>query len=341
MLKDVQISMFLKSSLFRQVLGFSVVLALVVIVLGSYTRLSNAGLGCPDWPGCYGQIGVPEKVNTDEYQRPLEAGKAWKEMIHRYVAGTLGLMILLILFMVIKGLPKVKQLIGLPLLVLGVVIFQALLGMWTVTLLLSPLIVSAHLLGGLTTLSLLWWLFLNQQQKPSTILILPKSFKFASFIALFLVFLQILLGGWTSTNYAALACGIDFPTCAAEWWPKMDFANGFDLSHKPGVNYEFGILDSPARTAIQFVHRIGALIVFVYLSGFAVALFRQNKKSTTKLAILLLVVLFAQVSLGIMNVVLALPLAVAVLHTFVATLLLLTVITINHVVFVKPTENIK
>ncbi|MCF6189984.1 MAG: COX15/CtaA family protein [Cocleimonas sp.] len=294
--------------------------------------MSDAGLGCPDWPGCYGQLSVPDKVESNEFERPLEHGKAWKEMIHRYVAGTLGLLILAILFMVIKGLPKIKQSLGLPLLLLATVIFQVLLGMWTVTLLLSPMIVTAHLMGGMTTLSLLWWLFLNQKKsvKPRSYVVM-SGLKMAAAIGLFFVVVQIFLGGWTSSNYAAVACGVDFPTCASQWWPKMDFANGFELSHKPDVNYEFGVLDSPARMAIQMVHRIGALVVFIYLIGLALSLLKYYKG----LAIFLSVVLFLQVSLGIMNVVFALPLLIAVLHNLVAALLLLTVIAINHKLF-KP-----
>jgi cytochrome c oxidase assembly protein subunit 15 len=317
-------------SMFSKILGFAVLLALIVIVLGAYTRLSDAGLGCPDWPGCYGQLSVPDEVISSEFERPLEAGKAWKEMIHRYVAGTLGLLILVILFMVIKGSPKVRQTIALPLSLLAVVVFQALLGMWTVTLLLSPIIVTAHLFGGMTTLSLLWWLFLNQGiSLASTSLSIPSGFKFAAALGLFIVIIQVFLGGWTSSNYAAVACGVDFPTCATQWWPMMDFINGFDISHKPGVNYEFGVLDSPARMAIQMTHRIGALIVFVYFLGFALLLFKYYRR----LALFLLLILFLQVSLGILNVVLALPLAIAVLHNLVAAILLLTVITINHRVF--------
>ena len=318
-----------KSVLFNKVLLFSVLLALVVIVLGAYTRLSDAGLGCPDWPGCYGQISVPENIDNDVHQRPLEVGKAWKEMIHRYVASTLGLMILFILFLVIRKKPIVAQSIWLPLLLLCTVVFQALLGMWTVTMLLSPLIVTAHLVGGFTTLSLLWWLFLNQNpvSQPS---ILPSGvFKIVAVLALMIVIFQILLGGWTSTNYAALACGTDFPTCLSEWLPKMDFGNAFDLSHKSGIDYEYGVLESPARTAIQFTHRVGALIVFFYLSllGFSLLV---RKSLFGRLGFVLLVLLVSQVTLGVLNVVLGLPILIAVLHNLVAALLLLTVITITH-----------
>lgn len=325
-----EIEMVRDSSIFIRVLGFAVFLALIVIVLGAYTRLSDAGLGCPDWPGCYGQLSVPDKVTGSEFERPLESGKAWKEMIHRYVAGTLGLLILAILFLVIKGLPKIRQSVALPILLLATVTFQALLGMWTVTLLLSPIIVTAHLIGGMTTLALLWLLFINQKTWTSRTLVISSGLKLSALLGLLLVIIQIFLGGWTSSNYAAVACGVDFPTCASQWWPKMDFVNGFDMSHKPGVNYEFGVLDSPARMAIQVIHRIGALVVFVYLLGLALSLFKYQHK---ELASFLLLILFLQVSLGILNVIFALPLAIAVLHNLVAALLLLTMITINHRVF--------
>lgn len=325
-----------KSGFFSSLLVFAVLLALIVIVLGAYTRLSNAGLGCPDWPGCYGNMTVPEQIDHKEFQRPLESGKAWKEMIHRYVAGTLGLVILLIFFLVLKGRTTIRQSPVLPLALLVVVIFQALLGMWTVTMLLSPMIVSAHLLGGLTTLTLLWWLLLNQLTQnlrnslDTQMEINASGLKFWAGLGLLLVFVQIFLGGWTSSNYAALACGTDFPTCAGEWWPNMDFSSGFTLLHESGKNYEFGVLDSPARTAIQKIHRIGALLVLVYMLVLAFALLKRPAAKIRKLGVILLLVLFSQISLGIMNVVMALPLSIAVMHNLVAALLLLTVITINH-----------
>ena len=325
----------ISSKKYSQILSFAVLLALIVIVLGAYTRLTHSGLGCPDWPGCYGQLSVPENVSTDEYQRPLEKHKAWNEMIHRYVAGTLGFVVLLILFMTIKGRGVLRQSVGLPLLLLATVIFQALLGMWTVTLLLSPLIVTAHLLGGFTTLSLLWWLWLNNRTSlvsaapPLSINKSSSLLKILGLLGLILVIIQIFLGGWTSTNYAALACGTQFPTCFNGWWPYMDFVNGFELTHKPGVDYEFGILESPARTAIHFTHRIGALVVFSYMVLVALKLLKLGGVMS-KLGKLLFVVLFTQVTLGIMNVVFGLPIAVATLHTLFAALLLLTTLAITH-----------
>ncbi len=314
---------------FGKLLAFAVLLALIVIVLGAYTRLSDAGLGCPDWPGCYGHVTVPDKVNHAEFTRPLESAKAWKEMIHRYVAGTLGLLILAIFFIALFGKTRVKQSPVLPLVLVLVVIFQALLGMWTVTLKLSPVVVSAHLLGGLTTLSILWWLYLNQRRRHDASMgeIIP-GIKFWATLGLILVIGQIFLGGWTSSNYAALACGTDFPACQGSWWPNMDFTAGFHFLHEPGKNYEFGVLDAAARTAIQMTHRMGALIVFVFLLFLGLRLVKSSRLKRS--GMVLIVLLFAQLSLGISNVVFALPLNIAVLHNLVAALLLLTVITINH-----------
>lgn len=330
-------------NLLSRILLFSLILAFLVVAMGAYTRLSDAGLGCPDWPGCYGHISVPEQVSQAQYQRPLESGKAWKEMIHRYIAGTLGLLILAIFLISAKNTFSTtkktsKQSLTLPTVLLIVVIFQALLGMWTVTMLLSPIIVSAHLIGGLTTLALLWWIYLNNTQNSSYLDVLKSAspaLKPIASIGLILVSLQIFLGGWTSTNYAALACGTSFPTCATEWWPAMDFSSAFNFSHAANTNYEFGILESSARTAIQVTHRIGALILSIYLVFLGVILLKQNNKATRNIAITLFVVLALQITLGILNVVLALPLLIAVLHNVMAAFLLLTLITINYHVHQK------
>ncbi len=316
---------------YKNILNFALVLAFVVIVLGAYTRLSDAGLGCPDWPGCYGHIGVPETLSDTKFDRPLEHAKAWKEMIHRYAAGTLGIVILLVLALVVFRKPRIHQPILLPILLVLTVIFQALLGMWTVTLLLSPVIVSAHLIGGFTTVSLIWWLLLNQFNPPNTLTYYSSGhLKFWAGLGLLLIIFQILLGGWTSTNYAALACGSDFPTCAGQWWPPMDFANAFNISHSAGTNYEFGTLEAPARTAIQVTHRIGALVVFIYFLTLGISLLRFSAGRHKGLGIALLLLLFTQVGLGIMNVILGLPIAVAVAHNLVAALLLLTVLAVCH-----------
>ena len=314
---------------------FACVLAFIVITVGAYTRLSHAGLGCPDWPGCYGQMVVPDAehevaaANEAYPERPLEADKAWIEMAHRYAAGTLGLVILFIcVFTWLKKYDASTRYLATGLVAL--VVFQALLGMWTVTLLLKPLIVMSHLLGGMTILSLLYWLSLRQQAKTafSAPVAAPVMQPWA-ITGLIVLTLQISVGGWTSTNYAALACP-DFPTCHGVAWPEMNFDEAFVLWRGLGIDYEGGVLDGPARTAIHMTHRIGALITLLVLAAIAIRaiLVRRGLVKFTGFAILL--ALLMQVSLGIANVVMNLPLYIAVAHNGVAALLLLTLVTLLH-----------
>ncbi|HPN80798.1 COX15/CtaA family protein [Dokdonella sp.] len=207
-------------------------------------------------------------------------------------------------------------------LLLSVVIFQAMLGMWTVTWLLKPVVVMGHLLGGLTTFALMSYVALrlggvgaNQNY--------DVAIRKLVVIGLFLLGIQIALGGWTSANYAALTCGLDFPTCQGQWWPQTDFREGFILWRGIGVNYEGGVLDVAARNAIQMSHRIGALIVFCYLGWLSHRLARRGLRMP---AIALGVGLVLQVALGIANVKLGLPMPVAVAHVTVAVLLLFTLV---------------
>jgi cytochrome c oxidase assembly protein subunit 15 len=325
---------------------FTAVFALGVLMLGAYVRLSDAGLGCPDWPGCYGHLAVPsgDKAATAQQaypERPLEARKAWKEMAHRYVASALGLLILAIAWLSWKRRQMPGQMLKVPLLLVGLVVFQGLLGMWTVTLLLKPVVVSAHLLGGMTTLALLWWVTLRQ----SGWLLdtawhgrsggpLPPA-RLWAVLAIFVVALQISLGGWTSANYAALACP-DFPKCVDQWWPQgMDFHNAFILWRGLGVDYEFGVLQPEARVAIHLAHRIGAVVTLLYIGGLALSVLQHRRRdpSLNLVATVMLILVLAQFTLGILNVMYSLPIQVAVAHQGVAALLLLSVITLNHLLF--------
>lgn len=314
----------------------SVVLAFCVIVLGAWVRLTDAGLGCPDWPGCYGHIGVPESVEdvakaNANYDRPVETGKAWKEMIHRYFASSLGLLILGIAFVAWKNQLMTMGLRFLALGLVFLVVFQGLLGMWTVTLLLKPAIVLLHLLGGMTILSLLYWLSLRQGGVPISRFEGSKDgLETFAWIGLIVLIIQIYLGGWTSTNYAALICP-DFPMCQASWWPTMDFKEGFRFWREVGVDYEGGILNGDARTAIHYTHRIGALITALVLGTLAIKSIRHSRVEVRNAGILLLVVLIAQLSLGIANIYMSLPLSIAVAHNGVAALLLLSLLTLIHV----------
>ena len=306
-------------------------LALVVIVLGAYTRLSDAGLGCPDWPGCYGHIGVPDSdqelsvANEAFPDRPVEAAKAWKEMIHRYAAGALGLLILAIF---LRALSRNVGERGFASGLLALVIFQALLGMWTVTLLVKPLVVSAHLIGGLATLSLLWLLVLQRSRRLAGVNVTPAQRKIA-LLMLVVVIGQILLGGWTSTNYAALAC-VGLPKCNGLWLPAMDFVNGFKPWHGLGIDYEGGILDSTARVAIHFSHRVGAMITLVVVAGGVAIYMKSTQAPLRSCALAVGLLLFIQLCLGLANIWFFLPLAVAVAHNGVAALLLLSIVTLNY-----------
>ncbi|MEX0730299.1 MAG: COX15/CtaA family protein [Aquisalimonadaceae bacterium] len=313
-------------------------LTLVVILLGAWVRLEDAGLGCPDWPGCYGMLlGVPQTdesitaANLAYPQRAVEVGKAWKEMIHRYAAGTLGLMVLGLALMAVRQRRNPAQPLLLPALLLVLIIIQSVLGMWTVTWQLKPLIVSMHLLGGMTTVVLLWWLTLRQgrflapQPEPAA-----GGLRQWALVVLAVVVAQIALGGWVSTNYAALAC-TDFPTCHGSWMPEADFAQGFTLWHGLGVDYEFGVLDHPARVAIQYVHRLGAVLTALAVLALALAVWSRAAGVTARRAAWAMVLLLGvQWSLGIANVLLSLPLPLAVAHNGGAALLLLSVVTLYH-----------
>ena len=317
------------------------ILAFGVVVLGAYVRLSDAGLGCPDWPGCYGHITVPEDTaslqaaNAAYPDRPVEAAKGWKEMVHRYFAGTLGLLILGLGIVAWRKRKTANYPLIIPLLLVGLVIFQALLGMWTVTWQLKPIVVVGHLLGGVTIVSLLWWQALRMRggRKEGSALAPRFWLKAAFALGLVLVVAQIALGGWTSSNYAALAC-TDFPAChSGQIWPAADFRDGFVLWHGLGINYEGGVLDSSARVAIQLAHRLGAVIVAVFTLALAFALWRwvDGRAAKWSAAVLALLVT-VQFALGVSNVLLTLPLPVAVAHNAGAALLLLVFVTLNHLI---------
>jgi len=328
--------------LFTRLAMFATALAFIVILLGAYTRLGDAGLGCPDWPGCYGHIDVPNehheihKANEAYPDRPVEPAKAWKEMIHRYFAGTLGLIVFGIAILAVRNKQHPLQLTGVPLFLSVWIVFQALLGMWTVTIKLNPTIVMMHLIGGFTTLSLLLWIYLrhsNSMVERRGAIVELNKLHLPALLGLIVVIIQLFLGGWTSANYAALACGADFPTCLGQWWPPTDFREGFVMWRGTEQNFEFGVLNNDARSAIHLSHRIGALVTTLVLVWLAVKLFRYKQSLIlNKLAVLLIIVLTCQVLLGIANVILSLPIGIAVAHNGVGALLLLTMVTINHAI---------
>ena len=320
--------------MFNKTINISLILALIVVILGAYTRLADAGLGCPDWPGCYGELLVPDVISS-EYERPLDVAKAWKEMVHRYAASILGLSILVIFLLAVFRKTEREQSIKLPTALLLLVGFQGALGMWTVTEQVHPGIVTMHLFGGFSTTTLLFWLFLNQRPQPKIGQPVLKRHKLILIVVTALLIFQIFLGGWTSTNYAALSCGEYFPTCLGEMWPEdMDFKNAYYWGEL-GVDYEFGILENQTRTAIQMVHRVGAIVVTVAILSLCFVL--ENYPTLRRNIIVVLGLLSAQVALGIINVVMSLPMFAAVMHNAVALFLLLSLISLAHRMFNQNT----
>ncbi len=318
-----------------------VLLGLCVVVLGAYVRLSAAGLGCPDWPGCYGHItptGAEDSVAAQSAfpSRPLEVGKAWREMIHRYAAATLGLIVAGIAALAIVTRRSRVVGVGYALGLLGIVVFQGILGMLTVTWQLKPLIVTLHLLFGLTTVGLLWWLLLSLpkqawgQARPlghssvaGATTRAAETARVVVIVAVCLLGLQIALGGWTSSNYAAVACP-DVPKCQNAWWPPTDYRNAFVLWRGLGTNYEGGVLEQPARVAIHLTHRLGALAAAFGLTLASVVTLVRTRRPTARVAaVAVLLALVLQLSIGIAMVLRGFPLWLATAHDAGAVLLLL------------------
>ncbi|HEY8327095.1 MAG TPA: COX15/CtaA family protein [Rhodanobacter sp.] len=356
---------------------FAAVFAFGLVMFGAFVRLSNAGLSCPDWPTCYGQVTWPQHAQAVAHadatfpDRPYEAHKAWREQVHRFLAGTLGVLVLLLaliaswrrrgtLLAVLVGAVFAALGVGLymrgehmwssalaacaialPLfaairlqrpgawkicvLALAVIVFQAMLGMWTVTLLLKPVVVMGHLLGGMATFALLAYAALRFAGVAAAD---ERHADLRRLVAIGVVLLvcQIALGGWTSANYAALACGYgpgSFPQCLGQWVPPTDFHEGFVLWRGIGVNYEGGVLDMAARSAIQIAHRLGALVVFCYLGWLSI---RTARRGLRVCGLAIALALAGQLLLGISNVYFGLPLAVATAHNGVAALLLFTLL---------------
>ena len=314
---------------FRRIALAGALLAAAVVVLGAWVRLTDAGLGCPDWPGCYGHI-YPNAGDADP-RSGVHFAKALHEMIHRYFATSLGLVVATLLVWAVLFRADHGQPLLPAALAFVVVCLQGTLGALTVTLLLKPLIVTAHLIGGLTTLGLLWWLSLAPEGRQPTER--ETTLRGFALVGLAALTIQIALGGWTSSNYAAVACP-DFPTCQRSWWPQMDFGDAFVLWRGLGVDYEGGVLANPARVAIHFTHRLGALVAGSILISLGIMAARssENRGPANRRAVLagrlLLVAVALQIAIGVAMVHWGLPLALATLHNAGAALLVVSIVTL-------------
>jgi cytochrome c oxidase assembly protein subunit 15 len=311
-------------------------LAFVVIALGAWTRLVDAGLGCPDWPGCYGFVVFPtNEVEIALAQAryptfPYDINKAIPEVVHRYFAAALGFLAIIMVYYSFKQ----NENKNIRRWTIGLLIFiccQGLFGYLTVSLLLLPIIVTAHLFGGFTTLTLFFLIFLMSGRFDILEKMAIPKLKTIAGIALVVLLFQIFLGVWTSTNYASLACA-DFPTCQGSYMPEMDFKNGFNLNQEVGPNYLYGLLDNPSRVAIHYSHRVSAILVTVV---FLILISKLWFSNAAPLASTIGILLLTQISLGIINVVYVLPLYVAIAHNLIAALLLLTIFTVNYLAWKK------
>ena len=322
------------AALYRRLITAALILTFGLVMLGAYVRLSDAGLGCPDWPGCYGQLSplhAKEEIAKAVAEQggehgPVSMGKAWREMVHRYFAQALGLLIIAIAVVAWRRRAELRQSPALPVSLVGVVILQGIFGMWTVTLLLKPAIVTGHLIGGLLTFAMLLWLWLRQSPAPRYVDAEPvAALAGPALLGLVLVSAQIFLGGWTSTNYAALAC-TDLPTCQGQWWPEMNFRDAFHFVRELGKTGDGENLPMQALTAIHLMHRIGAVVIAFYVGWLG---WRARKAGgVTGLGAALLAVLTLQWLLGLSNVYFSLPIAVAVAHNGGAALLLALTLTL-------------
>jgi cytochrome c oxidase assembly protein subunit 15 len=315
---------------------FGICLAFVVIALGAWTRLVDAGLGCPDWPGCYGFVVFPTneaEIALAEARYPTfpyDINKAIPEVVHRYFAAALGFLAIIMVYYSFKQ----NENRNIRRWTIGLLIFiccQGLFGYLTVSLLLLPIIVTAHLFGGFTTLTLFFLIFLMSGKFDILEKMAISKLKTIAGIALVVLLFQIFLGVWTSTNYASLACA-DFPTCQGSYMPEMDFKNGFNLNQEVGPNYLYGLLDNPSRVAIHYSHRVSAILVTIV---FLILISKLWFSNAAPLASTIGILLLTQISLGIINVVYVLPLYVAIAHNLVAALLLLTIFTVNYLAWKK------
>jgi len=336
-----------QSQRFFRLALFSALFSLLLVMLSAWGRVNEAGLGCPDWPGCYGKLFAPQtaqdlnEARSFFARRAPEEEKMIKETLHRYFSGALGLLIIRLVWLGWKLKKHVRrQQVLIPGLVFVLVFAQVILGIVTVKLQHKPLVTMLNLSAGMTTLALLWWIVLREQRfwrpvaaaAPATL----KRLRPRALFGLLLVIVQYALGGWVSANYAAMACP-DFPTCHGVYWPGMDLINGFVLWRDIGLEYEGVLLNLEAATAVHMVHRLFSVITLLYVGWLALHTIRLGARDNLcRFGLLVLVLLLAEMTLGIITVLMHLPVVVVVAHSTLAALLMLGLITLNHAVRPRP-----
>lgn len=315
---------------YRKLVFVTWFLTLDLIMFGAFVRLTDSGLGCPDWPGCYNNItpvgaaGHIDRALEIMPYGPVSFFKAWIEMIHRYAGSLLGLLIITIVYMAWRYRAKLGHTPRLAIVALIAVCIQGAFGAWTVTHKLMPVVVTSHLLGGMTLLALMTWLAAREK---THLPIDGAARRWRPWMAfgLALLFTQIALGGWVSTNYAALAC-MDFPTCHGQWFPPMDFKNGYSFIRGLGMLASGDMISQYALTAIHWVHRNFAFAVFIYLGTLGWKMRREpGLRGPCKL---LLALLLAQLITGLTTIFFQWPLLIAVLHNGGAAGLVLASVTL-------------
>jgi cytochrome c oxidase assembly protein subunit 15 len=339
-LKRSQSQRFFRLALFATICSF------LLIVLGAWGRISDAALGCPEWPGCAERLFAPQTaqdVNEARSFFPRQTGeeeKMLKDTLHRYFSGALGLFIIRLAWLGWSLKKHVRrQQVLIPILVVLLVYTQVVLGIATIKIVHKPLVTMLNLSIGFSILGLLWWVVLREQrfwrpvnaQSP-----LPRRLRLRALFGLFLVVSQIALGGWVTANYAALACP-DFPLCQGQLWPEMNPLDGFTLWRDVGIDYEGVLLNLAGATAVDMAHRIGAVTTVLYVGW--LALYTLNLGFRERLGyygLLVLGLLAAEMVLGAVTVVTHLPVVLAVAHSAMAALLMMSLITLNHVVRPRP-----
>jgi len=330
-----------KSAKFFRMALWAALIALASVVFNAYARLSDAGLGCPDWPGCYGKLFAPltaldiERAKSYEGERKETGERVWKETVQRAIAVSLTFVLLrlMVLGWQLKKRKRSQQVL-IPAITAWLVASLTVLGVLTFTHRYKPIVQMMQIAGGMTVLGLLWWIVMREQRffRSVSASALARSLRPRTMILLVFGSIQVVLGGWSMVNYAGLACP-DFPTCQGSWWPTMDVLEAFTLWQDLGIDYESRLLNLPAATALHMAHRVGALITLLYGGWLSLRILRLgNDENLCRYGLLVLIMLSFAAVLGVMQVVLHLPLAVAVGHSMASALLLMSLVTLYHVV---------